>query len=122
MFLFTFVYISGAAAGVRKLQQTYQLNLTELSENGRVEYLDIDGQKRSFASQERFTSVDFSTLAMSSKMNKDYASAIIFLREALRLMPKETGSRAQPKEVKKKTLKLKKVKYLCLTECRTFAF
>ena len=53
--------------------------------------------------------MDFSTLAMKAKMNKDYATAIIFLREALRLMPKEEGSiRAQTKEVKKRTLKLKK--------------
>ena len=85
------------------------MNLTELSENGRIEYLDINEQKTSFESQERLTSVDFSTLAMSAKMNKDYASAIIFLRESLRLMPKESGLRSQPKEVKNRTLKLKKV-------------
>ena len=46
---------------------------------------------------------------MKAKLHKDYATSIIFLREALRLMPKEEGSiRAQTKEVKKRTLKLKK--------------
>ena len=107
--MITYNLFSGAAAGITKLQQTYQLNLKELSENGLIQYTDSNGQKRSFASQERLTSVDFSTLAFKAKMNKDYATSIIFLREALRLMPKEEGSvRAQTKEVKKRTLKLKK--------------
>ena len=46
-----------------RLQFAYEMNLTELSENGKIQYTTSDRELMSFETYEKLTSVDFAQLA-----------------------------------------------------------
>jgi hypothetical protein len=46
-----------------RLQFAYQMNLSELHENGRIQYINSDGELISIESYEKLTSIDHAQLA-----------------------------------------------------------
>ena len=46
-----------------RLQFAYEMNLTELSENGKIQYTTSDGELKSIETYEKLTSIDFAQLA-----------------------------------------------------------
>ena len=46
-----------------RLQFAYEMNLTELSENGKIQYRTSDRELMSFETYEKLTSIDFAQLA-----------------------------------------------------------
>ena len=45
-----------------RLQFAYEMNLTELSENGKIQYTTSDGDLMSIKTYEKLTSIDFAQL------------------------------------------------------------
>lgn len=50
-----------------RLQFAYEMNLTELSENGKIQYTTSDGELTTIATYEKLTSIDFAQLAEKAK-------------------------------------------------------
>ena len=46
-----------------RLQFAYEMNLTELSENGKIQYTTSDSELMSIETYEKLTSIDFAQLA-----------------------------------------------------------
>ena len=46
-----------------RLQFAYEMNLTELSENGKIQYTTSDGESMTIETYEKLTSIDFAELA-----------------------------------------------------------
>ena len=46
-----------------RLQFAYEMNLTKLSENGKIQYTNSDGVLTSIETYEKLTSIDFAQLA-----------------------------------------------------------
>ena len=46
-----------------RLQFAYEMNLTELSENGKIQYTTSDGESMTIETYEKLTSIDFAQLA-----------------------------------------------------------
>ena len=46
-----------------RLQFAYEMNLTELSENGKIQYTNSDHELTSIETYEKLTSIDFAQLA-----------------------------------------------------------
>ena len=53
-----------------RLQFAYQMNLTELYENGRIQYNNSDGELISIDSYEKLTSIDHAQLAKKATGQK----------------------------------------------------
>ena len=92
-------YQGGLGAMVR-LQFAYEMNLTELSETGRIKYVNSDGQLTIINSHERLTSIDYGWLAQKATDRQLYHTAIDFVKEGFRLHEtKDEGIRAmQPQQ------------------------
>ena len=50
-----------------RLQFAYEMNLTELSENGKIQYTTSDGELTTIETYEKLTSIDFAQLAEKAK-------------------------------------------------------
>ena len=91
----------GSIRAIVRLQFAYHMNLTELSENGRIRYISSDGELISIENYEKLTSIDLAAFAEKAAGQKFYHIAIDFTKEALRLSKKENGVRAmQPEQMK----------------------
>ena len=73
-------------SGLIRLQFAYELDLQQLSDNGKISWRNSDNQTESFDCHERLTSIDFSTLAETAFTQKNVATAIDFAKEALRMV------------------------------------
>ena len=79
----TYLDYDGACGGLVRLQYAYQLNLTELSENGRIQYINPNGQSETFESMERLTAIDYGALAQKALNLKLITIAIDFTKEGV---------------------------------------
>ena len=96
----TIVDYQGGIGAMVRLQFAYEFNLTELSENGKIKYVNSDGQLTIINSHERLTTIDYGELAQKATDRQLYHTAIDFVKEGLRLhQTKDEGIRAmQPKQ------------------------
>ena len=99
----------GSCQAIIKLQFAYQMNLTELSENGRIQYLNSDGQIINFDSFERLNTIDFANLGEIAKKHKLYDISIDFTKEGIRLYKvKDEGLRNMGEDMHEKLIKQRK--------------
>lgn len=119
----TFKDYAGALGGLIRLQFAYKWNLTELSENGNLQFSNVEnGQDLSFGTFERLVPSDLAPLAQEAA-NKNYLSiAIDFAKEALRMVEKEPHSynEIQLNMLKKLVKDLAQVNNKYLTKRKTF--
>ena len=66
----------GSMRAIVRLQFAYQMNLSELHENGRIQYNNSDGELISIESFEKLTSIDHAQLA--NKATGGVVSEVIF--------------------------------------------
>ena len=66
----------GSMRAIVRLQFAYQMNLSELHENGRIQYNNSDGELISIESFEKLTSIDHAQLA--TKATGGVVSEVIF--------------------------------------------
>lgn len=88
----SFKDLDGAMKGIVRLQSAYELNLTAISERGRVEYTDQYGQYVGFDCYERFHLLDLAAFSSKATEQKKFSISVGFLKEAFRLLPKATGT------------------------------
>jgi hypothetical protein len=95
----------GALKGIVRLQIAYQLNLTALSDKGRVEYKDVHGQTVGFDCYEKLDILDYAAFADKAVRQFRYDTAVAFLREAFLLLPKTTGAHEKQHEKQLKKMR-----------------
>jgi prolyl 4-hydroxylase len=121
----TLLDFSGAVKGMIRVQFAYKLNLTALTENGLLEYLNSHGTRIQFNTHERLRAFDFTIFAEKAMELKMYSLAIDFLREASRLFPNEGGhyklGEGFGKKIKKLSDNVVKLHNGYLTKKRTIA-
>merc|ERR1711976_697358 len=78
-------YHKGAVGAIVIVQFAYEIDLTELSENRRIKYVNSDGENIIIDNFEQLTSVDFAGFAQKAMERRLYHVAIDFARESLRL-------------------------------------
>ena len=68
-----------------RLHFAYEMNLTELSETGRIKYVNSEGQLVLINSHERLTGIDYGWFAQKAMDRQLYHTAIDFVKEGIRL-------------------------------------
>ena len=81
------IFFLGARGGIVRLQFAYQFNLTELNENGIIQYKSPNGygQTENIPTYERLSGIDCGGLAQHAMKQKFFDTGIDFVKEGMRL-------------------------------------
>lgn len=102
---------TGAANGLLRLAFNYEFNFTALSDLGLLEFIDAEGNKKSFSCHEKLTAIDYAMIATAAKEQNLIGTSIDLMKECLRLIPLEKDN-AYKLEARRKKLAMKTKKDL----------
>ena len=74
----------GASRAILKIYYAYKFNLTELSEDGKISYINSDGRKTEFSCHEKMHPADYFEIAKLAMDQKLHNLAIDFTKEVCR--------------------------------------